>query len=137
MKKQLKHLLYIAVVLCVGASCKKEVPNLDCDDGTCCGSARSGRYKFIQYVENAPADFSKNGGFNFSSNAGTPMRDIPICDVNSFDVSNLKHTSTFGTNEPSPYKYRVWGKVYQSLDARSFADLPVYMINVEKVEEAK
>ena len=124
-------------MLLMSVSCKKEEPNLDCDDGTCCGSIQAGRFKFIQHVENVPADFSINGGFNFSSEANTPRRDIIVCDINSFDVSNLKHTSTFGTNIPPPYKYRVWGNIYQPLDARPLVDLPVYLINVEKVEEVK
>ena len=82
MKRLIKPFLYATVVMLMSVSCKKEEPNLDCNDGTCCGSVQAGRFKFIQQVENAPADFSRNGGFNFSPEANTPMRDIIVCDGN-------------------------------------------------------
>jgi hypothetical protein len=136
-----RGLLYTAAVLLMSVSCNKEEPNLDCDDGTCCGSVQAGRFKFIQQVENAPADFwsQGGGGFYFNPNISiTPTSSsISVCEISAEKVKNLKHTSTFGTNLPAPYKYRVWGKIYQVLDARVIIDIPVYMINVEKVEEVK
>jgi hypothetical protein len=138
MKRRWKSWLYIAGVLCMSVSCKKEAPNLDCDDGTCCGTTKD-RYKFIVQLENVPADFAATGGggFDFAPNTNAPMRSIPLCSINSYDISKLKHTSTLGTNLPSPYKYRVWGKVYQSFHSRILVDLPVYWLHVEKVEEIK
>ena len=137
MKRQWKLCLYMATVLCMSVSCKKEEPNLDCDDGTCCGSTKGDMYKFILYLENTPANFvsSGGGGFDFAPNTDAPMRSIPICNLNNYDVSILKHTPMLGTNLTPLYKYRVWGKIYQSFHSRTLVDLPVYWISVEKVEE--
>ena len=140
MKRLIKPFLYATVVMLMSVSCKKEEPNLDCNDGTCCGSVQAGRFKFIQQVENAPADFwtTGGGGFHFSSNVlATRFASMGICDISAEKVKDLKHTSTLGTGVTPPFKYRVWGKIYQVLDARVIIDIPIYMINVEKVEEVK
>ena len=139
MKKQLKPWLYVAAVLLMSVSCKKEVPNLDCDDGTCCSTVKSNRFRFVQFIENAPADFwaRGGGGFVFSPEVKVPEISISICEIHSTDLSGLKHTSTFGTNLPAPYKYRIWAKVYQALDARVIIDKPVYFLHIQKWEETK
>ena len=121
-------------------SCKKEPipePDYSCNDGTCCGSIQAGRFKFIQSIENVPADYwSTGGGFDFKPNT-TVWPYVELCGLSAEKVKNIKPTSTFGTKVPSPYKYRVWGKIFQEMEARVIIDMPIYKVNVEKVEEIK
>ena len=146
MKKQLKPWLYLAVVLLMSVSCKKEVPaefvfvprpELDCDDGTCCGVLVGTRYQFITEFRDEPVSFGRGSFVEVSfknSIAGKPRAAI-VCDLSLGMVKDWESTAA----ETHQYKYRISGKLYDDKSIRPFCidcGLP-FMVRIEKWEFIK
>ena len=143
MKKQLKPWLYVAAVLGMSVSCKKEVPDPSCNNGTCCGTYVGTRYKFIKNIENEPADYTAStlSGFNFKNPIVTSSGDVfrvPLCDLSVSTMRDMNLKRTYFPGQVPTYRYRVWGKIYENLDATVFGP-PYHDFDffVEKVEEIK
>ena len=145
MKKQWKHYLYIAAVLCVSASCKKEeLADPSCDDGTCCGEYVGEKYKFIKNIENEPADYASSSTvpvFNFKKPVVTSSGDvflISVCDVSVKKIKDMSLEGTYFWGQTPTYRYRVWGKIYENLHVTVFGP-PYHDFDffVEKVEVIK
>ena len=144
MKKQLKPLLYVAVVLGMSVSCKKEVPDPSCNNGTCCGTYVGTRYKFIKNIENEPADYAPSATvpvFDFKNPIVTSSGDvftISVCDLSIITMKDMNLKRTYFPRQVPTYRYRVWGKIYENLDVTVFGP-PYHDFDffVEKVEEIK
>ena len=146
MKHVMKPLLYVAAVLLMSVSCKKEVPadfvfvprpELDCDDGTCCGELVGVRYQFITEFRDEPVSFGRESFVSVSfknSIAGKPRSAI-VCDLSLEMVKDWETTAA----ETHQYKYRISGKLY---DNRNFLPLCIncalpYYVRIEKWELIK
>lgn len=133
-----KRILYFSAMLLMSMSCKK-VPNFDCNDGTCC-SLDKHHYIFIQTISNEPVDaFVQNGsiGLFFKNPIQTtsgPDSLLSVCSLSLTQATKIKNTYIFGTSHP--YKYRVWGKVFQNADITTIGPpYFLYLVLVERIEE--
>ena len=147
----MKPLLYVAAVLLMSVSCKKEVPaeyvfiprpELDCDDGTCCGELPGVRYQFITEFKDEPVSFGRGSFVTVSfknSIAGKPRSAI-VCDLSLDIVKDWEITTPAPfTNETLQYKHRISGKLYDDKNVRPFCvdcGLP-FMVRIEKWEFIK
>ncbi len=108
MKKiKLKQWLYIAGLLCMSVSCKKDDP---CGGQNACCGAPDQKMVYRTTVENAKADVGIGSNGILIENL---VQEMLFCYQQS-DLyrGKLKQTYDFRTNEPQPFKYRVWGTVY-------------------------
>jgi hypothetical protein len=142
MKLKLKKYLYIAAMLCMAVSCKKDPPpDTSCNNGTCCGQGKD-RYKFIKVIENAPADYAASSIYpvlNLKDPIVTSSGDVylvPICDLSTNTVQSMNLTNTYFINKTPTYQYRIWGKLYDNLSATSFGP-PYHAFNIfiDKIEK--
>ncbi len=155
MKRLLKPLLYAAAVLLISVSCKKETePQIEgfvCDDGSCCNPEFVGmRYRHIRTLEGALAALSRGNVdivLIFKDKIRDPKLDntplptfgrdwvriISICPVTEHLVKGL--SAYYYAHEDSvEYNYRVWGKVYENVDARPFV-YPDFDFSLERIEK--
>ena len=126
MKQVLKPLLYVAVVLCMSVSCKTQYP---CPDGSCCGASTQ-KLSYFTTVENARAD-TWGGGLVVEN-----IKDAPSFCLKQRDLYESELETTYIDGKPQPFKYRVWGKIYNC------DNCPVLTVNgvlqyiyVEKIEK--
>lgn len=150
-----RGLLYATAVLLMSVSCKKETePQIEgfvCDDGSCCNPEFIGvRYRHIRTLEGALAALSC-GDINCSlvfkdkirdpklDNTPLPtfgrdwVRKISICPVTENLVKGLP-AYYYAHEDSVEYNYRVWGKVYENVDARCFL-YPCFDFSLEKIEK--
>lgn len=153
MKRLIKPFLYATVVMLMSVSCKKETePQIEgfvCDDGSCCNPELVGmRYRHIRTLEGALAALSC-GNVNCSLifkekikdskydhipiEKGGWQRKIPICPVTEHLVKGLKYYY-YAHEDSVEYHYRVWGKVYENVDARCFL-YPCFDFSLERIEK--
>ena len=139
MKQQWKFLLYTTAVLCMSMSCKKDPPLTTiiddgfCTDGRCCNDTYE--FKLFKKIENVRADFDAIGtnyGFAIEGVGSTP-----ICDLCVDKVKDLKVTFDSKNYLKTPYKYRVWGRVFVCTSCTSLRPEGTLFFYVEKVEEVK
>ena len=129
MKKQLKPWLYLAVVLGTTITCKTQDP---CPDGSCCGASTQ-KLSYFTTVENARADV----GFVGLILEDFKNTEFDICLQQRDLYENKLQTSyDFRTGQLQPFKYRVWGKIYNC------DNCPVLTVNgvlqyiyIEKIEK--
>jgi hypothetical protein len=125
----MKHLFcsfFIVGIWLMNVSCNKKDP---CDDGSCCGASDQKMiYRFS--IENARADVLGDA-LIIENVKGSP----PICyQQRNFYEGKLK--STFIDGQPQPFKYRVWGKIYNCDNCPTIVQGDVFMIQIDKIEIA-
>lgn len=138
MKKQFKPWLYVAAVLLMSVSCKKEQtpdPPYEgfCKDGSCCTGPAT-VLKFSKKIENARADFNRIGsnyGFLIES-----IGSVPVCDLCVDKVKDLEPTF-FGDGRPVSHAYRVWGLVFICTSCTSLGPYPPQQFYIERVKKVK
>jgi hypothetical protein len=140
--KTKKTLLYMAAVLCMSISCKKELVPEDplagfrCNDGTCCGQG-SITYQYVQKIENMPADYlgdTLGGRFLYNQPlGGEEYPNTIICELSRTKIKSLGLKKTYDRNT-WPLKYRVWGIVYADISTPRLVAGPFYYILIDKVE---
>jgi hypothetical protein len=124
MKRQWKPWLYVAAVLCMSVSCKKD----ELDDGSSCGPP-SQELTFLKTLQNARADVAdaglvlENDGFvNYC-----------IKQERTYEPSQLE--TTYLDFKPQPFKYRVWGKLYNCDNCPVYGvGMRVWYIRIDKIE---
>jgi len=100
MKKQFKPWLYAAAVLLMSGSCEKKDPS------ACCGPS-VGKYRYMKTIKNVGADLHLSNSFVIdTSGDGT----LFICPSQREQFSTYENTYTL--NQPQPFKYRIWGRVF-------------------------
>jgi hypothetical protein len=128
-------LLYMAAVLCMSISCKKELVPEDplagfrCNDGTCCGRDNT-TYEYVQTIKDLPADFFDLGGgkgFIFKEMIGAAS----VCDLSLVKVKEFKHNYDPVT---WPLKYNVSGKIYADVSNPRLTKDPIYYILIDSVK---
>jgi hypothetical protein len=140
-------------VLLMSVSCKKETePQIEgfvCDDGTCCDPELAGtRYRHIRTLEGALAALSCgdiNCSLVFKDKIKDPKYDhiplerggwtrkISICPVTEHLVKGLP-AYYYAHVDSVEYNYRVWGKVYENVDASPFV-YPDFDFSLERIEK--
>jgi hypothetical protein len=140
MKKQKpKQWLYIAGLLCMAVSCKKEDP---CGSGACCGGIDQ-QFSYVKTLENARADIHKSGVFLIEGliNPQRPLEGewgASLCyqqQINESFKGQLMVTYYGDSKTSLPYKCRVWGTVYNCDDCPTLTEYgKVYYIKLTKIE---
>lgn len=99
MKKQFKPWLYAAAVLLMSGSCEKKDPSA-------CGPS-VGKYRYMKTIKNVGADLHLSSAFVIEAGgSGT----LFICPSQLEQFSTYENTYTL--NKPQPFKYRIWGRVF-------------------------
>ena len=129
MKKQWKPWLYIAAALCMSVSCRKEVPD-PCNDGSCCG-AYDQKLEYQMSFENARADVGF-GGLIIENVKGESL----ICFQQEGIYENqLQQSYDFRTGQPQPFKYRVWGKIFNCNNCPTNRSGAIFTyVQIDKIE---
>ncbi len=147
MKQKLKKWLYVftlwgiegALLLCMSVSCKKIDP---CGIGACCGGIDQ-QFSYVKTVENARADIHKSGKFLIEEliNADRPLEgewSAALChqqEINESFKGQLIVTYYGDSKTSHPYKYRVWGTVYNCDSCPTLTEYgKVYFIKLDKIE---
>ncbi len=124
MKQKLKKWLYMAGLLCMSVSCKKEVEFTSSD----CGAPEQ-KMTYRTTIKNARADLGQDGYLVIEGVEGAPL----ICYQQDMQLlSNLKVTYRLG--QPQPYKYRVWGRIYNCDNCPTLIKGDALEIKVTKIE---
>ena len=122
MKHVMKPLLYAAVVLGMSVSCKKE------DLGVCGVSTQE--LICIATLKKTPADF---GGYYFDIEKCGIADVCPNCEEKL--VQDKVKVTIIGSGTTKPYKYRIWGQVYECTSCPTFAPGPhVKFVYIDKIE---
>jgi len=128
--------LYAAAVLLMSVSCKKEEP---CDDGSCCGVAPQ-KLSFVKTVENARADIGLAEEFlieglydTYTKGESGATLCIQQARLGTYN-DQLKTSYDFRTGQPQPYKYRVWGDIYNCDNCPTTFPSNVYYLKLTRIE---
>jgi hypothetical protein len=142
-KLKLKQWLYMAGLLCMSVSCKEKLTGCDLD-ALCCDTADSG-YGFVLVTkfENAPADygnsalFFKNGFTVKELKMKYSQQSIPLCEHpdNIIKIKGLPTTTNYNDYANTPYKYRVWGRIFWAKDVSNITGLPVLRSQIDRIEK--
>ncbi|TAG24273.1 MAG: hypothetical protein EAZ32_18775 [Cytophagia bacterium] len=124
MKKQWKPWLYIAAVLCMSVSCKKE--ECICAD---CG-APDQKMTYRKTIQNARADVW-GSGLLIENVAGAPF----FCYQQQL-LYEGKLQNTYVDGQPQPFKYRVWGDIYNCDSCPTAVIGDVLHIRIDRIEMA-
>jgi hypothetical protein len=137
MKKiKLKKWLYMAGLLCMSVSCKKDPPPPTL--AALCGLPNE-KFTYKMTFENARADIDLVSGTFVIEGLRNQYRDVQepaeLCpeQVNDF-IGKLMATHDFRTNKPQPYKCRVWGEIYNCDTCETVVIGNVYYIKLTKIE---
>jgi hypothetical protein len=103
--KKIKKWLYMAGLLCMSVSCKKDDP---CGGQNACCGAPDQKMTYRTTVENAKADSWGRGLVIEYKNVRYPT----IFCYQQDEIYDGKLKITYIEGEPQPFKYRVWGTVY-------------------------
>ncbi len=131
MKQKLKKYLYVfslwgikgALLLCM--SCKKEEP-CQCLD---CGAPEQ-KMTFHKNIENADADSWGNGMVIVYQN----VRYATSFCYQQLDTYQDKLKVTYIEGKPQPFKYRVWGTVYNCDSCPTYIKGSVLYFKITKIE---
>ena len=135
-KQKLKPFIYTAAVLCMSISCKKEDP---CGPASCCGAPVQ-KMRLVKNLENIRADIGLAGDFlieGLKDEYTEGETAAGLCYLQAQErafAGQLKTTHDFRTNLPQPYKYRVWGTIYNCDDCPTSVIGNVYYIKLIKIE---
>ncbi|WP_428667137.1 hypothetical protein [Runella sp.] len=124
MKHLLKPLLYLLVLLSMNLSCNKKEP---CDDGICCGPSPQ-NLVLIKSLDNSKADVG-NSGLVIE---GVGYARFCILQEKQENLVNLK--PTYADGQPQPFKYRVWGKVFECVNCPTVIVGKVLYVQIGKIE---
>jgi hypothetical protein len=133
----LKALAYTTLLLCIGSSCQKEL----CDN-YCCGAGTQ-ELSYVKTVENARADIGLAGDFIIEGliNPSRPFDgewSASLCyqqERQGIFANQLKTSYNFRKDTVRPYKYRVWGTIYNCDNCPTNAiGIAVYYIKLDKIE---
>ena len=143
MKRQWKLCFYVAAVLGMSVSCKKEAPDPNDDGAVSCGSF-SEDWVLVTKFENEPADLGptallfKRGFMVDNYRPSLPQMSIMLCgEIGEAKFQNLEYTYIF-TNEyiANPrYVYRVWGRIFWARDVINITGLPILLAQIDKIEK--
>ena len=144
---QLRSIAAVGVLwLYMAVSCRKDPPDLSCEDGSCCSPGTPA--KFFKRIDGGLADYANlSFGFKDTLNVvnGFVLNGADICDVQEgmIKAMHLKGNGTIENGKfrlidsTNRYQYRVWGNIYELPRIINFLPIPTYRIRVEKVEEAR
>ncbi len=124
MKKQWKPWLYVAAVLCMSVSCKKE----ECICANC--GAPDQKMTYRTTIQNARADV----GFAGLIVESIKDHELIVCYQQPPLNVKLQQTYDFNTGKPQPFKYRVWGKIYNCDSCPTAVIGDVLHIRIDKIE---
>ena len=145
MKRQWKLCFYVAAVLCMSVSCKKEVPDPKDDGAISCGQGGPLEdWVLVTKFENEPADLGPTAllfkrGFELGNEPYPfPQRSILLCgELGVVKFTNLEYTYT-PTNEyiANPrYVYRVWGRIFWARHLSNVTGSPIFRTQIDKIEK--
>ena len=124
MKKQLKPLLYVAVVLGISVSCKKEDPGV-------CG-VNTQELICIATLKKIPADFD---GGSFHTEKYGIVDVCPNCQEKL--VQEKIKVTVIGSGSLKPYKYRIWGQVYDCISCPTLTPgTHLRFVYIDKIESS-
>ena len=122
MKKQWKFLLYTTTVLCMSVSCKTKDPSV-------CGNPTQ-ELVYVATLKKAPADFG--GGYFDIEKHGVAIV-CPNCEEKL--TQEKVQVSIIGLGTTKPYKYRIWGQVYECKSCpNQNPALKVQFVYIDKIE---
>jgi hypothetical protein len=131
----LKALAYTTLLLCIGSSCQKDL----CDN-YCCGHPNQ-QLSYVKTVENARADIGLAGEFiieGLINPAFKSLETASLCyqqEQQNMFANQLKTSYNYTVDTIRPYKYRVWGTIYNCDNCPVLAaGMLVYYIKVDKIE---
>ena len=141
---KLKQKIPLWAVRCVGwgavfaltIGCKKEDP---CGLALCCGAPVQ-KMSFIKNLENVGADIGLASefiieGLNDEYTKGqSTARLCYLQEQAGTFAGQLRTTYDFRTNTPQPYKYRVWGAIYNCDDCPTTFPSNVHYLKLTKIE---
>ena len=111
---------YAAAVLLMSVSCGKKDP-------TSCGP-ENGHYKYIKTLKNARADLYQNAGFVIEGG------DAPLlCPFQEEKFATYENTYVRG--KPQPFKYRIWGRIFNCDACTTFGVGSSPYIVIDKIEK--
>ena len=130
---KLKQKIPLWAVRCVGwgavfaltISCKREDP---CKCADCGAPIDIMTYKFS--IENTKADVDATGDALVIEG----IKGAPIICYQQSDSYYGKLKVTYLNGQTQPYKYRVWGKIYNCDNCEQFIAGPNYHIKIDKIE---
>lgn len=109
MRKNLLRSIALSLLwLSVGIACKKEEVVASCEPSICCGQYT---YRFVQDLNGVKADVGLVG---FWFKQPIMNRRGIAAYINQWDMMDTYEQTSIPNDPNPPYKYRVWGKVYQS-----------------------
>ena len=137
-KQKLKPFIYTAAVLCMSISCKKDEPPPTM--AARCGLPNE-KFTYKMTFENARADFGLAGEFIIEG-LRSEVRDKAqaaafLClleDELSTSIDKLEITYDFRVMKLQPYKYKVWGDIYNCDSCPTLVQGNVYYIVLKKIE---
>lgn len=144
---KLRGIVAVGVLwLCVSAGCRKDPPDLSCEDGSCCSPGTPA--KFFKRVNGGLADYA-GLSFEFKDTLNIVgkfvLNGAAVCDVQEdmINAMQLKSNNTIENGKfrlidsTNRYQYRVWGIIYELPRIINFLPIPTYRIRVEKVEKSR
>ena len=145
MKRQWKLCFYVAAVLCMSVSCKKEVPDPKDDGAISCGQGDPLEdWVLVTKFENEPADLGptallfKRSFMVDNYQPSLQQNSVSLCgEMGKAKFQNLEYTYVF-TNEyiANPrYVYRTWGRIFWARHISTFTGLPLLFAQVDKIEK--
>jgi hypothetical protein len=111
---------YTAAVLLMSVSCGKKAP-------TSCGPEDQ-RYKYMKTIKNARADLYQNAGFIIEGGDG-PL----LCPFQLEKFATYENTYVRG--KPQPFKYRIWGRIFDCGGCPTLTADPYPHIVIDKIEK--
>lgn len=118
MKTSTKQLLYILLLLSI--SCKKKDPSS-------CGQEEE-NFKYLKTIKNVRADLDRSDGFVIG-----PLETLFICpyQLEQFTM----YENTYILNKPQPFKYRIWGRVFECRACPTTAIGYLNFIVIDKIKK--
>ena len=127
----------------MSVSCKEKLTGCDLDVSCCDTSDSSADYVLIAKLENAPADygngalFFKNGFIVKELKIKYPQRSVPLCEHpdNILKIKGLSATTNYNDYANTPYKYRVWGRVFWARGYASTTGIAILRSQIDRIEK--
>ncbi|MBB3840890.1 hypothetical protein FHS57_004911 [Runella defluvii] len=113
-----KLFLYATVAMLMSVSCKKKDPSA-------CGPD-NGHYRYVKTIKDARADLYQSAGFVIEG-GDAPL----ICPFQEEKI--LPYENTYVRGKPQPFKYRIWGRIFNCDACPTFTTGPAPFIVIDKI----
>ncbi len=120
----------MAGLLCMSVACKKTEPIVDtCPKGSCCGPP----VQTLIYRTTLDNDMADSWGFGLVIQRDNIKYVTTFCYLQQ-DKFDGQLKATYIDGQPQPFKYRVWGKIYNCDSCPTSSVGDVLYVYIDKIE---